>query len=241
MARLDVRTIRKKMEQGMSVAEIAKEYGVSRQAVYQRLREDDARKQGTKNTSGYAMNLVRGVGQGEHRLIDPETGLAIENRGSTAVIVGRMGDERVTEFIKYHMEMMRMREGVDKRDVNDLRNRFINYLSYCAEHGIVPNNMNAYFAMGISRQDVSAWHLGSRGTPEHKEFADMVMQFFASIHEQGGTDGVLNPISAMFWQKAYDGLIEASKVEVVQDDPLGEKRSSAEISAKYADILPEED
>ena len=240
MARLDVRTIRKKMEQGMSVAEIAKEYGVSRQAVYQRLREDEAKKRGNI-TGAYALGAVRGRGQGEHRLIDPETGLVIENRGQTAMIVGRMGDERVTEFVKYHMEMMAMREGADKRDITDLRNRFINYLSYCAEHGIVPNNANAYFAMGITKQDISAWHLGSRGTPEHKEFADMVKQFFASIHEQGSTDGVLNPISAMFWQKAYDGLIEASKVEVVQDDPLGEKRSSAEIAAKYADILPEED
>lgn len=240
MARLDVRAVRKKMEQGMSVAEIAKEYGVSRQAVYQRLREDDARKRG-QQSGKYALGAVRGRGQGEHRVIDPETGLVIENKGTTALIVGRMGDERVTEFVKYHMEMMAMREGADKRDVNDLRNRFVNYLSYCAEHGIVPNNMNAYFAMGVSKQDISAWHLGNRGTPEHKEFADMVTQFFASIHEQGATDGVLNPISAIFWQKAHDGLIEASKVEVVQDDPLGEKRSSAEIAAKYADILPEED
>lgn len=240
MARLDVRAVRKKMAQGMSVAEIAKEYGVSRQAVYQRLREDDVKKHGRQH-SGYKLGDVRGVGQGEHRLIDPETGLVIENRGQTAMIVGRMGDERVTEFVKYHMEMMAMREGVDKRDVNDLRTRFINYLGYCAEHGIVPNNANAYFAMGVSKDDISKWHLGKAGTPEHKEFADMVKQFFASIHEQGSTDGVLNPISAMFWQKAYDGLIEASKVEVVQDDPLGERRSSAEITAKYADILPADD
>lgn len=240
MARLDVRTIRKKMEQGMSMAAIAREYGVSRQAVFQRLKEDEKRRIKSTDTENYTLSKIKDVGGGEYRLVDPETGLVVENRGTIATVIGRMGDERVTEFVKYHMEMMRMREGVDKRDVEDLKRRFVEYLSYCAEHGIVPNNMNAYFAMGVSRQDIYAWSHGKAGTPEHKEFATMISSFFASIHEQGATDGVLNPISAMFWQKAHDGLIEASKVEVVQDDPLGERKSSAEITAKYADILPED-
>ena len=144
-------------------------------------------------------------------MLDPETGYDVAVTGDNKQIVGRMGDERVTAFVQYHMDMMQMRQGVDKRDVKDLYARFYRYLMYCAEHGIVPNNMNAYFAIGIARQDVSAWHNGKGGTPEHKEFADMMMQFFASVHEQGATDGVLNPISAMFWQKAHDNLIEASK------------------------------
>lgn len=175
-----------------------------------------------------------------HSVVDPKTGMVVYNKGHTSLVIGRMGDERVTQFVAYHMELMKMRQGVDKSDVNDLYRRFWNYLGYCAEHGIVPNNMNAYYAIGISRQDVYAWKHGTHGTPEHKKFAFDITDFFASIHEQGPTDGVLNNISAMFWQKAHDGLVEASKVEVVNDSPLGEKRSAQDIADKYGELLPDD-
>ena len=221
----------------MGVTEIAEKYGVSRQAVYQRLKEDERKKQ-SRNTNGYGLNNVRsqGVGRGNHKLIDPETGLVVENRGNQALVIGRMGDERVTEFVGYHMDMLAMRQGVDKRDVDDLYNRFTNYLGYCAEHGVIPNNMNCYFALGLSRQNISAWHRGVEGTPRHKEFADMVMDFFASVHEQAATDGIVNPIYSMWLQKAHDHMIEAQKVEVVTDDPLGDKKSAEELSRLYESI-----
>lgn len=217
------------------MADVARKYGVTRQAVFQRLQADEKRKQ-SRQANGYGLDLVRDVGQGEHRLIDPETGLVIENRGNAAAIMGRMGDEKVTEFVKYHMEMMAMRQGVDKRDVQDLYARFIRYLNYCAEKGIIPNNMNAYFALGLSRQDVSNWHRKTQGTPEQHEFAEMVLSFFASVHEQAATDGIVNPIYSMWLQKAHDHMIEAQKLEVVQDDPLGERKSAGEIAKSYADL-----
>ena len=221
----------------MSVTAIAKEYGVSRQAVYKRIQEDEKRKQ-SRNANGYGLDAVRAEDAGK-MLVDPSTGMVIQSNRMNNIIMGRMGDEKVTAFVEYHMEMMAMRQGVNKKDVNDLYQRFYKYLSYCREHGIVPNNMNAYFAIGITRQEVYHWKNG-KGTPDHKEFAETISGFFASIHEQGATDGVLNPISAMFWQKAHDGLIEASKVEVQNTDPLGDRRSAADIQKAYEEVeLPE--
>ena len=150
-----------------------------------------------------------------------------------------MGDERVTAFVQYHMDMLKMRQGVDKKNVPDLYNRFYLYLSYCAEHGIIPNNMNAYFAMGINKEDIGAWYAGRR-TPEHKQFAEDIKQFFASIHEQAGGEAIVNPILSIYWSKAHDGMVEASKLEVVNTDPLGEKQSSEQIEQKYAGILPDD-
>ena len=221
---------------GMRMGEIAQKYGVSRQTIYNKLKKANARivkQPPAKPTADLRKyNNVR---------YDPETGYAITTaRNGNTQIIGRIGDEKVTEFVKYHMEMMVMRQGCDKRNVPELYNRFKNYLIYCAEHGIVPNNMNAYFAIGISRQDVSAWKNGVLGTPEHKAFAETLTSFFASVHEQGATDGVLNPISAMFWQKAHDGMIEASKLEVVREDPLGDKRSAEDIAKAYSEVeLPD--
>lgn len=224
------------LSDGATMQEVADRYDVTKQTIYNWLRADNKKTQ-HPGRDGVGLNLVHGygVGKGEHRLVDPKTGLVIENRGVTAMTLGRMGDEKVTAFVEYHMEMMAMRQNCNKRDVPELYNRFVRYLNYCREHGIVPNNMNCYFAIGISRQDVNDWSHGRTGTPEHKEFADTVLSFMASVHEQGATDGVLNPISAMFWQKAHDNMIEASKLEVVQEDPLGEKRSAADIARTYAE------
>jgi hypothetical protein len=173
------------------------------------------------------------------QLVDPKTGIVVSNNAAQSQIIARMGDERVTAFVQYHMDMLKMRQGVDKKNVPDLYNRFYIYLAYCAEHGVIPNNMNAYFAIGIKKDDIGAWYAG-RGTPEQRQFAEDIKQFFASIHEQAGGEAIVNPILSIYWSKAHDGMIEASKVEVVNSEPLGEKQSAEEIAKKYEGILPED-
>lgn len=173
------------------------------------------------------------------QLVDPKTGIVVSNNAAQSQIIARMGDERVSAFVQYHMDMMRMRQGVDKKNVPDLYNRFFTYLAYCAEHGIIPNNMNAYFAIGINKDNIGAWYAG-RGTPEQRQFAEDIKQFFASIHEQAGGEAIVNPILSIYWSKAHDGMVEASKLEVVNADPLGEKQSAEQIAEKYAGILPED-
>ena len=180
-----------------------------------------------------------GVDKAAHSLIDPKTGIVVNNNAAQSQIIARMGDERVTAFVQYHMDMLTMRQGVDKKNVPDLYNRFYRYLAYCAEKGIIPNNMNAYFAIGITKTDIYTWNAGQR-TPEHKQFAEDIKQFFASIHEQAGGEGIVNPILSIYWSKAHDGMIEAQKLEVVNTDPLGEKQSSEQIAQKYAGILPDD-
>ena len=171
------------------------------------------------------------------QLVDPKTGIVVSNNAAQSQIIAKMGDERVTAFVQYHMDMMKMRQGVDKKNVPDLYNRFFNYLGYCAEHGVIPNNMNAYFAIGITRQDITAWYAGNR-SPEHKQFADDIKQFFASIHEQAGGENIVNPILSIYWSKAHDSRSDQPRIEVTVTDPLGDRASSAEIADRYRDLLP---
>ena len=189
------------------------------------------RPKGSKNKPGVTKAAIS--------LVDPKTGVVVSNNAAQSQIIARMGDERVTAFVQYHMDMLQMRQGVDKKNVPDLYQRFYRYLAYCAEKGIIPNNMNAYFAIGITKQEISLWNAGQR-SPEHKQFAEDIKQFFASIHEQAGGEGIVNPILSIYWSKAHDGMVEAQKLEVVNTDPLGEKQSSEQIAQKYAGILPED-
>lgn len=173
------------------------------------------------------------------QLVDPKTGIVVSNNAAQSQIIARMGDERVTAFVQYHMDMMRMRQGVDKKNVPDLYNRFFAYLGYCAEHGVIPNNMNAYFAIGITKSDIASWYAG-RSSPEHRQFAEDIKQFFASIHEQAGGENIVNPILSIYWSKAHDSMSDNPRVEVMVTDPLGDRASSAEIADRYKDILPED-
>lgn len=194
------------------------------------------RPKGSKNKPGSKPHVFKDEYK---QLVDPKTGIVVSNNAAQSQIIARMGDERVTAFVQYHMDMMKMRQGVDKKNVPDLYNRFFNYLAYCAEHGVIPNNMNAYFAIGITRQDITAWYAGNR-SPEHKQFAEDIKQFFASIHEQAGGENIVNPILSIYWSKAHDSLSDQPRIEVTVTDPLGDRASSAEIADRYKDILPED-
>ena len=194
------------------------------------------RPKGSKNKPGSKPHVFK---EEYRNLVDPKTGIVVSNNAAQSQIIARMGDERVTAFVQYHMDMMKMRQGVDKKNVPDLYNRFFNYLGYCAEHGIIPNNMNAYFAIGISKDNISAWYAG-RGTPEQRQFAEDIKQFFASIHEQAGGENIVNPILSIYWSKAHDSMSDNPRIEVTVNDPLGERASSAEIADRYKDILPED-
>lgn len=216
---VSIEQIRSLQKQGKSVAEIAQMTGISRQAVYAKIRVDDIKR-----------GELTPVDEAVRKLANP----------STREIAERMGDEKVGAFVKYHVDLLKMGQGVNKRDVPGLYERFYKYLQYCIEHNIVPNNMSAYLAIGIHRNDIVDWKSGYQGTPEHKQFALDVSAFFASIHEQGGTDGVMNPIQTIFWQKAYDGLSDQPKLEVEVRSPLGDKQSAEQIANKYGEVeLPD--
>ena len=194
------------------------------------------RPKGSKNKPGSKPHVFK---EEYRNLVDPKTGIVVSNNAAQSQIIARMGDERVTAFVQYHMDMLKMRQGVDRKNVPDLYNRFFNYLGYCAEHGIIPNNMNAYFAIGISKDNISAWYAG-RGTPEQRQFAEDIKQFFASIHEQAGGENIVNPILSIYWSKAHDSMSDNPRIEVTVNDPLGERASSEEIAARYSEILPED-
>lgn len=241
--------IMRRRSEGAKMQQIADELGVSLQYAYKVIRQNEGRAtkwdgykapgrpKGAKDKKPRKPKMTGVAFPSEHRqLVDPATGAIVTNTGLTSKIIARMGDERVTAFVQYHIDMLKMREGCDKKNVPDLYNRFYTYLTYCSAHGIVPNNMNAYFAIGLTSSDISFWRSGKSSTPEQQKFAQDITQFFASIHEQGVIDGMFNPISGIFWQKAHDGMIEAQKLEVVNSDPLGEKKSAEDIVKKYEEV-----
>ena len=144
--------VRNCLESGMSVREIAEKYNCSTQAVYNLIRRGKA-----------DPTLPRG--KGEMVTIDPATGVALST-ASTQKELARIGDEKVSRFVQTQIETFMMGKGADIKNVPDLYNRFERYLQYCTDHGMVPGNMNAYMAIGVSRNTIYDWKNGVYGTPE---------------------------------------------------------------------------
>ena len=210
-----IEEIRDLQRRGYSQAQIAEMKGISRQRVHQIVRRDEMER-----------GLITPVDEAVRKLANP----------ATREIAERMGSEKVSRFVAYHIDLFKMGQNCDKKDIPGLYERFAKYLQYCVEHGVVPNNMSAYLAIGVYRDEVSRWAKGTEGTPAHRQFAQDVLSFFSAVHEQGGTDGVMNPIQTIFWQKAYDGLSDQPRFEVEVKNPLGEKRSAEEIAKDYSDL-----
>lgn len=229
------REVARMRAEGTPVSQIAQKFNCSNMRIYQILREVEAEGIDLSDTK----TLIK-IGAGANRVVDPKTGYVVEQTPMNRMIIGKIGDEKVGAFVAYHLALLEMRQGVNKKDVDDLRLRFYNYLKYCIEHNIMPNNMNAYLAIGISVNDIAVWKSGAQGTPQHRAFAEEVSSFFASVHEQAGGESMVNPILTIWWQKSHDHLVEAQKEDVVQQDALGQRQTAEDVAAKYADVdLPD--
>lgn len=110
---------------------------------------------------------------------------------------------------------------VDKSDVHALEERFWKFVDYCMENDVRITNQVTYLAMGITKDDVYHWENGQTRTPEHGELIKKVKSFCAGYREMLGADGKLNPVTLVWWQKNYDGLVDKSEVVLTPNNPLG--------------------
>ena len=103
---------------------------------------------------------------------------------------------------------------VDKSDVQAMEKRFWDYVSLCFEKDFRVTNQVAYFAMGITRDDVYDWENGRSRSSEHSALIKKVKTFCGSYREMLGANGKLNPVTLVWWQKNYDGLVDKSEVVI---------------------------
>lgn len=100
----------------------------------------------------------------------------------------------------------------DLNDVNSLKRRFVGYVANCLIKDIRFGNLMAYQAIGINKGLAYDWeHKRSRGA-EWYDFIKKVKDVCASYREYLGMSGQLNPVTLVWWQKNYDGLVDVQAV-----------------------------
>lgn len=121
---------------------------------------------------------------------------------------------------------------VDKSSVPALQERFVEYLTFCANNDIKIGNQMCYLALGISKDDVYNWEHGVSRSSEHCDFIKKIKQFCGAYRESLMQDGKVNPIVGIFWQKNYDGMKDVQDLVFNQSDPLGDKPSPEELQRR---------
>lgn len=90
----------------------------------------------------------------------------------------------------------------DRSDPVSLRSCFIAYLKMCQENGFKVSNLAAYASMGMSNGTFQQL----KRRPEYKELAEFVLTVCAMSRESLISDGKINPVIGIFWQRNFDGL-----------------------------------
>ena len=104
----------------------------------------------------------------------------------------------------------------------------------CFERDVRVTNQVAYFAIGITKDDVYNWENGLTRSSEHRDFIKKVKTFCGSYREMLGADGKLNPVTLVWWQKNYDGLVDKSEVVLTPNNPLGTITDQKQLEERIA-------
>lgn len=127
----------------------------------------------------------------------------------------------------------------DKSDVNALEKRFWKFVDYCMEHDVRVTNQVTYLAMGITKDDVYDWENGRSRSSAHSDLIKKVKSFCAGYREMLGADGKLNPVTLVWWQKNYDGLVDKSEVVLTPKNPLGNITDQKQLEERIAGSVVE--
>lgn len=104
----------------------------------------------------------------------------------------------------------------NKYDINYLKYRFSMCLEYCSTNDIIISNQLVYFWLRLNKDDIYDIEHGRRNAPSDvADFIKYVKSYCAMNRENLALDGTINPVLAIFHQKAYDGLKDTPDVHVL--------------------------
>ena len=141
-----------------------------------------------------------------------------------------------TKLISHIMQIQEIRQHANRRDINSLKSCFLNYIKLCQMNGFPIQNLAAYSAMGFDNRTFSAWAM--RDDPEIREFASFVRSTCALFREGMVSDGKLNPVIGIFWQRNFDGLRnDTEQVQAINEQNEDENFSSKSYKEKYKNLI----
>jgi hypothetical protein len=170
-------------------------------------------------------------------LVDPNSLMPIQQMSlqELADHINALDSKHITsKHISMVFAVRRIAQGVDIRNVEDMRQRFYKYIALCEATSMKIGNLNAYAAMGVPARTAQRWKAGAEGsTQERRDLLAEVDMICGGFREEQMQDGTIHPIVGIFHQKNFDGLRDVQITQLGLDDPLGEKQTPEQINEKY--------
>lgn len=186
------------------------------------------RKKGVKNKNGYTMS--------DAALIQRKT-----NSGTLPAMNPEEMDLNA-RVIQHSMQAIEISKNANNNDPESLLSCFQKYLTLCLQNGMRIGNIGACTAMGISPALLSNWKNGlKRGDdPRYRRLAELVYSVCSMTREELISQGKINPVIGIFWQRNYDGLRnDTEQVQNIQETSENNDFTSSEYLKKYGNLLSE--
>ena len=144
-----------------------------------------------------------------------------------------------TRLIGHIMQINEIASHADRNDINTLRSCFINYLKLCQVNAFPVQNMAAYAAMGFPSNKHFEIFCHS-DNPEKRELYAFVKSTCSMFREGMISEGKLNPVIGIFWQRNFDGLRnDTEQVQAVQEQEDEYSSGSKSYKDKYKNLIGE--
>ena len=170
--------------------------------------------------------------------------MAVENRsGRLYSRTADSGEVVQTLVARLAAELADMPKKIDLRDEDMIVRVAVTYVDACASAGVIPSKIGFCRSCGVSRQAVD-YFLNHHGDEPSAERLRMIFDSFAEMLNNAALANACHPIVSIFLSKALYHYRDTVSIETeIKQDPLGERRSAAELLAKYGkeelEMLPD--
>ena len=130
---------------------------------------------------------------------------------------------------------------VDLHDPDSVKDAINHYFDGCIQSHTRPGNLGLYRALGMDARDIHDAinrKNKSRVSPECIDLIQKARHILSEYREQLGSQGKINPVTLIFWEKNYDGLTDQTRIEVSHENMLTAGLSPEQIARRIEKDIP---
>lgn len=144
-----------------------------------------------------------------------------------------------SEIIAFLGSVHKIGANADTDNVQSLQECWIKYCNLCVKRDMNLNNLAAYMALGITKATADDW-LSGRERADRPEFRDLIIsvnQMCSAYREQLMSEGKMNTITGVWWQKNFDKMKDNPTDGTTEINATDRNKTPEEILEKYGDLL----
>ena len=120
------------------------------------------------------------------------------------------------------------------KDDEELADRLNEYFKQCNDEGQIPTVEDMALALGVYRQRLWDWENDSRTNPGRADMIKKAKSIIAGIDAKLAAEGKIPQVVYIFRAKNFYGMKDQQEMVLTPNaDPLGDRRTGAELAQKY--------